>query len=652
MALFKENNGHKRHRLPDWLLCLLLAAVAIGIYSNTIGGPFVFDDHENIARNPHLQITRLDWPSLHHAAFGGVISTRPVSYISFALNYYFLGYRVDGYHWINILIHAINGILLYFFLKQTLNLVSPETERLIDTPDRKDRDAGYRTLDLPSQVAFFSALLWVAHPVQTQAVAYIIQRMTSMAAMFYLLALLFYIHARLSKTIHRSVLLWVGVVVSGVLAMGSKEIAVTLPAVILLYEFFFFRNLRITPSWLIASLVGLVLFAAIVLVSMGSVDPVHLVLKGYHSRDFSIGQRLLTEFRVVVFYLSLILFPHPSRLNLDHDVALSHGLLDPPTILAAIALILGLLVMAGILAKRNRFVSFCILWFLGNLVLESSVIALELVFEHRLYLPSMMVFPVMVLLVFRTVTSTWASRAVVGATIIICVIWTVDRNRVWQDEVGLHRDTVAKSPLKARPYYGLGRALAERGDYREAVDMLQEAVRLNPGYVQARNRLGSALAMLGDSEAAAVQFHKVIQLDPGYVGAYFNLDKYYENTKNYAAATAQFGHAAALAPGMTQTLYRLAWILSTCPDEQVRNGPEALSWAERLIRITGTQNPLALATLSAALAENGRFDAAVQVAQQAEVAARTYGMGDLEEKIREQLNTYRSNRPFREPERG
>jgi len=652
MTFIKEYNRPTSHPIPDWLLCLLLAAVAIGIYSNTIGGPFVFDDHENIGRNPHLQLTRIDWQTLYDAAFNGVISTRPVSYVSFALNYYFHGYSVDGYHWINIIIHAVNGILLYLFLKQTLNLVTPETERLIDVSDGHTGGAGHWMPDLRSQVAFFSALLWVSHPVQTQAVAYIVQRMTSMAAMFYLVALLFYVRARLAPTIARSAILWMGVGISGVLAMGSKEIAVTLPVVILFYELFFFRNLRVTRAWVIAALIGLLIFTGIVVVSMGSVDPVHLVMKGYHSRDFGPGQRLLTEFRVVIFFLSLIAFPHPSRLNLDHDFGLSRGLLDPPTTLAAIVAILGFLGVAAVLAKRDRFISFCILWFFGNLALESSVIALEIVFEHRLYLPSMMVFPVLVLLIFRSVKATWASRGIVCAAIIVCMFWTMDRNRVWQNEIALHRDTVAKSPSKARPYYGLGRALAEQGNYREAVNMLQEAVRLDPGYVQARNRLGSALAMLGESEGAAAQFHKVIELDPGYVGAYFNLGKYYENKSDYAAAAALFRHAAALSPGMAQTVYRLAWLLSTCPDDQVRNGPQALSWAERLIRITGAQDPLALATLSAAMAENGRFDEAVQLAQQAEVAARAYGMAELKKTIRKQLDTYRSNRPFRDPERG
>ena len=118
-------------------------------------------------------------------------------------------------------------------------------------------------------------------------------------------------------------------------------------------------------------------------------DPIARILSGYKFRDFTLPQRMLTELRVVIFYISLLLWPQPSRLNLDHDFAISYSLVDPLTTLISFAIIIILIAAAILIARREPLLSFGILWFFGNLVIESSVIGLELVFEHRNYLPSM-----------------------------------------------------------------------------------------------------------------------------------------------------------------------------------------------------------------------------------------------------------------------
>jgi hypothetical protein len=221
-------------------------------------------------------------------------------------------------------------------------------------------------------------------------VAYIIQRMNSMAAMFYILSMLFYVKFRMSGANRLKWLQFAGCVISALLAFGTKEITATLPFFIILYEWLFFQES--SPQWakrnlpLLGGALVLVIIIALVYLNY---DPVAKILNGYKIRDFTPMQRVLTQSRVVIFYISLILWPSPSRLNLDHDFALSYSLLDPFTTVISIVVIFTLIVFAILSARKAPLLSFSILWFFGNLVIESSVIGLELVFEHRNYLPSM-----------------------------------------------------------------------------------------------------------------------------------------------------------------------------------------------------------------------------------------------------------------------
>ena len=142
------------------------------------------------------------------AAFESPVPSRPVANISFALNYYFHQYDLMGYHVINILIHIATGIILYFFVKATLTL-----------PLLRSAYEQYRW------IPFLTAFIWLVHPMQTQSVSYIVQRMNSMAAMFYVLSLLLYVKARLAASKGTRWGLFGGCIVCGILALGSKEIA-------------------------------------------------------------------------------------------------------------------------------------------------------------------------------------------------------------------------------------------------------------------------------------------------------------------------------------------------------------------------------------------------------------------------------------------
>jgi hypothetical protein len=211
--------------------------------------------------------------------------------------------------------------------------------------------------------------------------------------MFYILAMLLYVKGRLATGTKNKWFLYGGCLLSFILALGSKEIAATLPVFIFLYEWYFLQDLSSTSSsssryqWFMLAL-ALLTFTGLVFFFLG-INPIKsLFINEISGREFTSWERLLTETRVVLMYISLIFFPNLSRLNLEYDFPISQSLTTPPVTMLAIVILAGMVLVAVLIAKKQRLYSFCIIWFLGNLVIESSFIPLELVFEHRTYLPS------------------------------------------------------------------------------------------------------------------------------------------------------------------------------------------------------------------------------------------------------------------------
>jgi len=528
-AAAQEQSDRVFTRRREILLLILLVIIVFSVFSNTLRSPFILDDADNILNNRHIRLNTLSVSNLVDAGTKSLLPRRPVANISFALNYFFSGYDVFAYHLVNIFIHIAAALLLYLFFKTTLFLAGKGERAAPEGPGTSFMAA----------IPFFAALIWAVHPVQTQSVTYIIQRMNSMAAMFYILSMLFYIKGRMIRIRNSdnsqtaaytrmrnftSIILFAASFVSGLLALGSKEIAITLPFFILLYDWYFFQDLSM--KWLkrkapVFGLVFLLLLGVIVLY-LGE-NPVSKILSRYDVRDFTPSQRMLTELRVVVFYITLLIFPHPSRLNLEHDFGLSNSLTDPMITLFCLAGIAALFLTAIYSSKKKRILSFAILWFLGNLVVESTFIGLELVFEHRLYLPSMMACLALPLLFGRHIKK----PVLVGGLLLICVavlaIWTYDRNRVWKNEVTLLRDCIQKSPNKERPHTSLGSTLFTMGKKEESLQHLAKALALNPNYHVAHNNMGVVLISGGSTDAAIRHFETALSLKPRYADAQRNL---------------------------------------------------------------------------------------------------------------------------------
>lgn len=549
----------------------VLVAVGFIIYANTLQSPFIFDDEPMITNNPAIRMQELSWANIVKA-LSGYGQNRPVSILSFAFNYYFNQFNLPGYHLVNIIVHVITAILLFFFLKTTLTISNRQHFFAAD-------------LD-PIGITIISgltALLWLVNPVQTQSVTYIVQRTNSMAAMFFILALWLYANGRLAhrKTDHavdnqtdngirrrtwRPYYFWyIGCALAGIFALGSKENSAVLPFFILLYEWYFFQDL--SKKWfkkqLILVAAPVVLFGIVALIHLG-LDPWEKFssLRDFAEGQYTLGQRILTQPRVVIYYLSLIVYPHPSRLNLDYDFPLSQSLFNPITTLLSLTIIISLIILSIFLAKKQRLGSFCIIWFLGNLVIESSIIPLAIIFEHRLYLPSMLIFLLLVILAYQYIKPLWLPVTILGVLITISAYWTFERNKVWRDHISMWTDCIEKSPNKARPYANLATAQKERNLIDDALHNYLKALQINPNLVEGHYDLAVLLAEQSNPNAAIRHYRKAVELNPNFADAHNNLGSVYQQQGKPDKAEKHVRNALQIEPNHAKAHNNLGFILA------------------------------------------------------------------------------------------
>lgn len=360
----------------------LVLGLTFVVYTPGLSGKFAFDDGPNILNNSSLAIQSLNFASLKQAALSGNSGPlkRPISMLSFAVNDYCAG--LDPYYFklTNLVIHLLNGIALFVLTTLLLSVYRQRFQPLLS--ERHIR-----------WVSLAVATAWLLHPLNLTGVLYIVQRMTSLSTFFTLLALIAYTRGRIRLTngsrggvthILAAFLLFFP------LALLSKENGVLLPLFTLILEITLlnFETQTITGRrFLIGLYVVVLAIPACALLVYLAAHPEY-ILGGYHLRDFTLSERLLTETRVIWFYLAMIALPRVGAMGLFHDdIPLSHSLLDPTSTPFAILGLMALLVTALALRKRQPIFAFGVLLFLAGHSLESTAIPLEITFEHRNYLP-------------------------------------------------------------------------------------------------------------------------------------------------------------------------------------------------------------------------------------------------------------------------
>ena len=497
------------------------AAIIAAVYSNTLDAPWHLDDFSNVSENPSIRINSLDSESLlkffRQSIEKGRLN-RPLSFLTFALNWYFGKDSPQGYHVVNIVIHILTTFLL--FLSARLLFKTPNLQNL------PQRDVDF--------ICLLGAVLWAVNPIQTQAITYIVQRMASMAAMFYIASVYCYLAARFSQNRVKQTGLFALCIFCFFMAMASKENAILLPMALFVLELVFFQDVR-NPKTLRAFLgaalvgVGLVIVVGAFLFSHGNLGG---LLEYGNTRSFSASERLMTQPRVILLYLSQIFYPVPTRLSIEHDIVVSTSLLHPWTTVLGVGVVCGLVAFAILLIRWQPLLSFALLFFFINHLIESSVIGLELVFEHRNYLPSMFLFfPVAWGLKKLLNHYRESSRFMAGTIAAFCTLIVVGfgvgtyvRNQAWGSAKSLWEDAAAKAPLSGRPLHNLAWGHYEAiGDYRTALRLYSKALGLawNNNFQEPvlLNNIASLHYMVGDYASAAAYWRKAIEKRQDYVPA-------------------------------------------------------------------------------------------------------------------------------------
>ena len=370
---------YKQGMLHFGVFSVAIAATIIAYFPGLHGG-FMFDDLPNLVNNPQVHLHSLSLANLASASFssGAGILRRPVSMLTFALNYYFFGPAPFSFKLVNLIIHILTGVALYVLGRQLLNAY-----RRIHNPALTENNAAW--------IALAASAAWLLHPLNLTAVLYVVQRMTSLSTLFTVAGLCFYTWGRWRRWNGQNglPLMLAGILGFGLLALLSKESGALLPLYMFVIEYslFRFRKQDGTPdpvvrqfflwSLVVPAIGGLIWMAA---------DP-RPFFGGYAFRSFTPMERLLTEARVIVLYLRLICLPSLRHLALYHDdIAISRGLFHPLDTLPSVAFIVTLLVTGFAVRRRAPLLSLGILWFFAGQVLESTVLPLEIAFEHRNYL--------------------------------------------------------------------------------------------------------------------------------------------------------------------------------------------------------------------------------------------------------------------------
>jgi tetratricopeptide (TPR) repeat protein len=552
-----------------WAASAMIALGTTSAYLGSLHGPFVYDDNIWITWNRSIRRLWPLWDVLSPDKASAVYG-RPVLSLSLALNEAIGGMNPLGYHAANLVIHVLAALTLFGIVRRTLGYL----------PSRFPRE-GDRTI-----AACAAALLWAVHPLLTESVTYVIQRAESLMGLFYLLTL--YAFIRMVQAPNGRA--WgFGAVLACLLGMGTKQVMVTAPFIVLVYDRTFIAGtfaaamrarwglyLGLAATWVPFALLG------------GGI--------GAAGVGFGLGYQwwayALTECWVVAHYLMLAFWPFPLVFDYGADVVSSvHETIPWAAILVVLA-------AAGFIAFLRRLAAgFAAVWFFAILSPSSSFIpvAYEPMAESRMYLPLAAVTALVTCALWsalgrRSIPLLAAAALALGASAFL-------RNADYRTDVSIWTDTVLRRPNNERARLALGSALAMQGRNDEAARQFEAALRIDPGDFQARLNLGMALYhkgraadalaqyaaiapptpdsptlhydialaldLAGRMDAAVAEYAAALRLDPVYAEARNNLGSDLYRTGRVAEAVLQFGTALAAAPDSPRIHFNMALALAS-----------------------------------------------------------------------------------------
>lgn len=540
---------------------LLITVVSTIIYSRSISSPFLFDDHEFITLNNNIKnLANIERIWEYYPA-------RFIPNFTFALNYHLGKLDAAGFHIVNLAIHIFNGFLIYTLASLIFNNFTTKS------------NTRWQKL-LPLIVA----LIFISHPLQTEAVTYITQRYTSLSAFFYLSALILFFLSLIQYQNQKKgfspkfIIFFLTSLIPATLIMLTKENGLSLPLAMLLLSLIYilpashhkkktlFTIITIFIITLIPILLVLTKTYPCKETSFLPCVPPSGVKFEYNMTDITAPTYLLTQFNVIRTYIRLLILPVSQ--HVDYDYPLSTTLFDPPTLLSFI-LLMSLFTLAIYLYKKDKIISFAILFFFVTLSVESSILPLDDVFfEHRLYLP-MFSFALIVARLLSLIPKPKILLLTVPYILLLST-GTILRNEVWLDEEKIWWENIKYSPRKERPYNNLAIYYLDNGRVDESMAISQKVLTMYPDSITAQAQLAMAHMFLsdvkkakeiyeniiaknpndtlilynlgliyndlGEEQKSIDTFHKILKIDPQFAPAYFGLAKIYnKNNQNQEA---------------------------------------------------------------------------------------------------------------------
>lgn len=509
------------------IIFVLFLALGLGLYANSFNNVFFWDDDDIIVNNIYIK----DWRYLpkffteNLIAGSGQITNyyRPLSLLSFSVDYHLWGLDPFGFHLVNTLIHIAGAFLLWLILCRLLS-VSEE--------DKFGESA-------VAWLAFLPSLFFLIHPLQTEAVAYISGRADPLSTFFILLSLWFFIGWR--EKSNKPKLKLVISLLFFICALLSKEQAVLLPAFVILVDWIFFTKKtsgkeflcllrRSLPFFIISAIYLLLHFTTFNF--KGSMD------FSYHNSvyDSSVFVRLLTFSSVMLSYFKLLFAP--LGLHMAWEITPVISFFSFPVIVCLLAF--SILAVIGIGSwKKIRLPAFGFLWFLIMLLPRTNIFSINRpLYEHWLYLPLFGFF----LAIFSWLFFLWRDRIknpkiaillkkVFCAIIIIYCVWlgilTILRNQVWRDPIIFYENNLSYTPNSHIQHNNLGMAYANAGRDEEAILEYRKGIELYDVYPQIHYNLANSLLATGKLEEARDEYEQAIKMSPEFALAYGNLYNVY-----------------------------------------------------------------------------------------------------------------------------
>lgn len=495
-------------------LFFILLLLTISVYYPGLTGSFIFDDYTNIVENRLLQVENASLANFWQAAWSGESSPfgRPLSYLSFSINTHFSGLDARAMKITNLVIHLLTGLLLFLLTHKLLNYLNQTKQANIKV----------------NLICTMTCAAWLLHPLNLTGVLYVVQRMTSLAALFTVCAMLCYTFFRIQQTKHSGY--WFALVVStttfGLLGFFAKENAILLFFYLSCIEIFIFKfatynsadKMILKACFFSVYTIGFI--STILVLALNS----EWLLNGYEYRNFTLTERLLTESRVLVWYLKMIVAPSIAEMSLYLDeFSISTSILQPISTILSIAFLMLFMIIAFLIRNRFALVTFGIFWFFSGHLLESTLIPLELIFEHRNYLP---LFGILLAVFFiaEQLLNNIKLRYIIAFTSIVWIslitYTTVIRVEQWKNPLALaladieyHPNSVRANSALAGVYAGLVRS--SKGEINEEVFSLadtqfKKAIKLETG--SSGNLVGRlALYSVHGKELPRSEFDSIIE---------------------------------------------------------------------------------------------------------------------------------------------